>query len=135
MKTITIKNFAGLTYMTVKNVPLKDTEFGDVINIEQGGLERIVSCALILNRVPIRGAEFKVMKSALILSNQFIADKIGINKNTVLKWGKNPEDRLPIAYEMLFRILIAEMLNLEISTSIDKLRGLDRPRKISVEAA
>ena len=135
MKTTIIKNFAGLTYVTVKNVPLKVTEFGDVINIEKGGLERLVSCALILNRVPIRGVEFKVMKSALMLSNQLIADKIGINKNTVLKWGKNPEDRLPVAYEMLFRILIAEMLNLEIEVSIDKLKGLDKPKRISIEAA
>lgn len=135
MKTTTIKNFAGLTYVTVKNVPLKSTEFGDVINIEQGGLERLVSCALILNRVPIRGVEFKVMKSALMLSNQFIADKIGINKNTVLKWGKNVEGRLPVAYEMLFRILVAEMLDLEIEVSIDELKGLDKPKKISVEAA
>ena len=95
MKRTSIKNFGGLTYVTVTNIPLKQTEFGDVIDMEPGELEKLVATALIEHKMPIRGAEFRVMKSAARLSNESIAKQLGISRNTVLKWGKETERRLP----------------------------------------
>ena len=60
MKKTTMNNFGGLTYLTISNIPVKETEFGDAIDMEPGELERLVSIALINNKVPIRGVEFRV---------------------------------------------------------------------------
>ena len=43
MKRTSIKNFGGLTYVTVTNIPLKQTEFGDVIDMEPRELEKLVA--------------------------------------------------------------------------------------------
>ncbi len=135
MKTTTIKNFSGLTYVTITSVPVKKTDFGDVIDMNPGELEQLVSRALIENRIPLRGMEFRVMKSALRLSNEAIGKKLGISRNTVLKWGKNPETRLPIPYEMLFRILIAELLGLDITPTMAGLRAANKTKRINIKAA
>lgn len=130
-----IKNFSGLTYLTITNVPLKKTDVGDVIDLGAGELEQLVSVALIENKIPIRGVEFRVMKSAIGLSNEAIANELGVSRNTVLKWGKKPEERLPVAYEMLFRILMAETLGVSIDISLSELRGHDKAKHIQIKAA
>lgn len=135
MKTTTIKNFGGLTYLSVHKVPVRSTEFGDVIDMEQGELEKLVGISLIKNRVPVRGAEFRVMKSALGLSNDAIAGYLGLNRNTVLKWGKEIEKRLPQPYEMLVRLLVADLLDIELEATIDDLKADDKAKKIKLEAA
>lgn len=135
MKKTTIKNFAGLTYLTITNVPLRKTDMGDVIDLASGELEQLVAIALIENKIPVRGIEFRVMKSALGLSNEAIANELGISRNTVLKWGKEPENRLPIAYEMLFRLLVAESLGAEMEPSLAELRAGDKTKQIQIKAA
>jgi DNA-binding transcriptional regulator YiaG len=135
MRKTTLKHFAGLTYLTITNVPVKETEFGEVINLKPTILEKLVAVALIENKVPIRGAEFRVMKSALGLSNEAIAENLGISRNTVLKWGKEVEKRLPAPYEMLFRVLTAELLKIRLNATISDLRAGDKAKKISLEAA
>lgn len=135
MKKTTIKNFAGLTYLTITNVPLRKTDMGDVIDLASGELEQLVAIALIENKIPVRGIEFRVMKSALGLSNEAIANELGISRNTVLKWGKEPESRLPIAYEMLFRLLVAESLGAEMEPSLAELRAGDKTKQIQIKAA
>lgn len=135
MKTTTIKGFAGLTYVTVSHVPLRKTELGDVINLAPRELEKLVAIALIEHKIPITGAEFRLLKSAINLSNEAISEKLGVSRNTVLKWGKDLQRRLPLPYEMLVRLLVADLLNIEISPSIDELKAGDRTKKISVTAA
>lgn len=135
MRRTTLRNFAGLTYLTITNVPVKETEFGEIISLKPMILEKLVAAALIEHKVPIRGAEFRVMKSALGLSNEAIAEKLGISRNTVLKWGKAVDIRLPAPYEMLFRVLTAELLKIRLNATISDLRAEDRARKISLEAA
>lgn len=135
MKTTTMKNFAGLVYLTVANIPIKKTDFGEVLNVAPRELETLVSVALIEHKVPIRGAEFRVLKSAINLSNEAIANKLGISRNTVLKWGQEVNKRLPPPYEMLVRLLVAELLDIEIGASVDELRAKDKVKKINVKAA
>lgn len=135
MRRTILKHFAGLTYLTITNVPIKDTEFGEIIDLKPMLLEKLVAVALIENKVPIRGAEFRVMKSALGLSNEAIADKLGISRNTVLKWGKEVDNRLPAPYEMLLRVLTAELLKIRLNATIEDLRAENRAKKISLEAA
>lgn len=135
MKTTTMKNFAGLTYVTVLNIPVRSSDFGDVIDTDPRELERLVAVALIENKIPITGVEFRLLKSAIGLSNEAIGDKLGISRNTVLKWGKEIEKRLPPPYEMLVRVLVADVLNIKIPATIEELKASDRTKKISVKAA
>ena len=135
MRTTTLKNFAGLTYLTITHVPVKETEFGEIINLKPMLLEKLVAAALIKNKVPIRGAEFRLIKSALGLSNEAIASQVGISRNTVLKWGKEVETRLPPPYEMLFRVLTAELLRIRLNATIKDLRADDKAKKINLQAA
>ncbi len=135
MKTTKIKNFAGLTYLTITNIPVRSTEFGDVIDLKPALLEKLATIALIKNKIPVRGAEFRVMKSALGLSNEAIALKLGISRNTVLKWGKEVETRLPPPYEMLFRLLVAELLGIKLAATLSDLKAGDKAKKIHLEAA
>lgn len=134
-KKTNMKNFGGLTYVTVTNIPIKETEFGEVMDVAPRELERLVTHALIKNRVPVRGAEFRIMKSAIEMSNESIAQELGISRNTVLKWGKQLDKRLPPPYEMLIRLLVANYLGFKIQATIEKLKADDRARKISVKAA
>jgi hypothetical protein len=90
MKTTTMKNFAGLTYVTVLNIPIKRSDFGDVIDVQPRELERLVAIALIENKIPIRGAEFRVFKSAIGMSNE----EIGENWESVGIQSSNGERRL-----------------------------------------
>ena len=135
MKRTTMKNFGGLTYVTVINIPVRETDLGEVIDLKSGILEKLVAFALIKHRVPIRGAEFRVLKSAVALSNEAIAEKLGISRNTVLNWGKEVEKRLPPPYEMLVRVLVAEALGVRIEATIEGLRAEDKAGKIQVKAA
>lgn len=135
MKTTTMKNFAGLTYVTVINIPIKGSDLGDVIDAEPRELERLVAIALIENKIPITGAEFRVFKSAIDMSNEEIGEKLGVSRNTVLKWGKEIEKRLPPPYEMLVRLLVADVLGISIPATIENLRAGDKTKKISVKAA
>ena len=133
MKKITLKGFSGLTYITITHVPVKKTDFGEVINMAPKELEVLVSFALIENKIPIHGAEFRVMKSAMGLSNQSIANQLGISRNTVLKWGKNLEKRIPIPYEMLFRLLVAESIGANLEASVANLRAADKTKSIHIK--
>ena len=135
MKKTSIKNFGGLTYVTITNIPVKQTEFGDVIDMETGELEKLVAMALIQYKTPVRGAEFRVMKSAVGLSNESIAKQLGISRNTVLKWGKETAKRLPPPYEMLVRLLVAGALGMELIATIEDLKACDKAKSISLKAA
>ena len=135
MKKTSIKNFGVLTYVTVTNVPIKGTEFGEVIDMEPRELEKLVATALIRHKIPVRGAEFRIMKSAVGLSNESIAKQLGISRNTVLKWGKETAKRLPPPYEMLVRLLVGGSLRMVLVATIEELRAGDKAKPISLKAA
>jgi len=135
MKTIDMKNFGGLTYITIINIPVKDSEFGDVIDMKPRELESLVARAIIEHSIPIRGAEFRIIKSAINLSNEAIGELIGVSRNTVLKWGKNVESKIPTSSEMLLRLLAAEKLGLTIDLRVEKLKESHPKSNIMIEAA
>ena len=71
MKTIDMKNFGGLTYITVVNIPLRESEFGDVIDMKPRELEILVARAIIENNIPS-----KMTKSKLKFTNPWENIKI-----------------------------------------------------------
>ena len=56
--------FGGLTYIIVVNIPVKESEFVDTIDMKPHELEILVAKAIIKNHISIRGAEFRIIKSA-----------------------------------------------------------------------
>jgi DNA-binding transcriptional regulator YiaG len=134
MKTINMKNFGGLTYITIVNIPVKESEFGDVIDMKPRELESLAAQAIIEHNIPIRGAEFRIIKSAIDLSNEAIGELIGVSRNTVLKWGKNTEDQIPLSSEMLLRLLTAEKLGIKIDLRIEKLKESSSKSNIKIKA-
>ena len=76
-----------------------------------------------------------MFKSAIDMSNEEIGDKLGISRITVLKWGKEIEKRLPLPYEMLVRLLVADVLGISIPATIEDLRAGNKTKKIHVKAA
>lgn len=135
MRTTNLKHFAGLVYVTVTNVPVKSSEFGDIIDYPYTLLEQMVSKALVEQKIPLRGREFKLIKSGLRMSNDKIAGELGISRNTVLKWSRNPDQKLPAPYEMLFRLLAAEHFNIKLGASFSDFKSKDKSFKISIDAA
>jgi DNA-binding transcriptional regulator YiaG len=103
--------------------------------MEPRELEKIVAMALIKHKIPVRGVEFRIMKSAVGLSNESIAKQLGISRNTVLKWGKEIERRLPPPYEMLVRVLVAESLGVELVATIEELKAANKTKVINLKAA
>jgi DNA-binding CsgD family transcriptional regulator len=135
VKTTTLKNFAGLTYVTISKVPIKKNEYGTIIDLEPRVLEKIVAIELIKQKIPITGVEFRLLKSAMQLSNESIGQKLGINRNTVLKWGKDLHKRIPKPYEMLVRLLAADIFGIHMIATIHDLEALNKTKKITVQAA
>jgi DNA-binding transcriptional regulator YiaG len=135
MKKIDIKNFGGLPYLTLCNVPIRESEFGDILAVEPCELERLAARSIVENFIPIRGVEFRIIKSALAISNEALGELIGVSRNTVLKWGKNLDQRLPQASEMLLRLLVAEKLDVKISCSIEQLGQSNVLSELLVKAA
>ena len=103
--------------------------------MEPRELEKLVAMALIEHKIPVRGAEFRIMKSGVGLSNESIAKQLGISRNTVLKWGKETARRLPPPYEMLVRVLVAESLGMELVATIAELKAGNKAKAISLKAA
>ena len=71
----------------------------------------------------------------MILENEAIAKQPGISRNTVLKWGKETERRLPLPYEMLIGVLVAESLGMELIATIEELKAANKAKAISLKAA
>ncbi len=53
--------------------------------MEPRELEKLVAMALIEHKIPVRGAEFRIMKSGVGLSNESIAKQLGIKRAQITK--------------------------------------------------
>lgn len=135
MKKKTIKGFANLDYLTLTNVPVRQSAKGEIIDISLSELERVASIAIIENKLPIRGAEIKLFRSVLGLSLAAFGERLGYKDTTILNWEKKPNKRLSLVNEVAVKLLVGEYLGLPLSPSMDELRGLDKAKNIKVSAA
>ena len=135
-KTKTLKKFGGLEYVTILNVPIRISQRGEVIiDMSLHEIERRVAIALIEKRVPIRGREFKLIKSALDLSFSEMSVLMKTTDKTLKNWASKLEDRLAPGAEALFRLLAAEKLGVGIEPTLSGVIAEDKASRIQVSAA
>ncbi len=135
MKTMTIKKYYGLEYVTVVGIPLRKTQHGDVVDMDVRLIEKIVAKAIIQDKIPIRGIEFNFIRKMLGLSLGRIGADLGISAPAVLKWERAKKKRLDPINEVAVRALMAEKLGVKIPGKFSLLLGESKtPEKLTLNA-
>ena len=131
-----LKGLMGLDYILFKNVPMRQSEYGPVIDLEPGVLEKLAAQAVIEQRIPIRGKEVKFLRKTLGLSMEKFATKLELTSGAVFKWERNPEERLHSINEIVVRAFVAEILGVEISGKYSALLGKsEQPEELILKAS
>jgi DNA-binding transcriptional regulator YiaG len=131
-----LKGLVGLDYVLFKNVPMRQSEYGPVIDLEPGVLEKLAAQAVIEHRIPIRGKEVKFLRKTLGLSMEKFATKLELTSGAVFKWERNPEERLHSTNEIVVRAFVAEILGVEISGKYSALLGKnEQPEELILKAS
>ena len=116
-----IRGFLGLEYIVLTNVPIRDTQFGEVIDVKPNVLENITARAIITHRVPIRGKEVKFLRKTLGLSLERFASEIKLTSGSIFKWERAADERLHPINEIAVRAFVAEQLNIDLSGKYSEL--------------
>ncbi len=126
----------GLDYITFKDVPMRESEWGPIIEIREVILERLALRALVTHRVPIRGLEVKFIRGALDLTIQEFAAKLRLTHGAIQAWEKAEKTRLLPVNEIALRSLTAEELGLKVLGHFSELLGVDStPKRIELQAS
>ena len=123
-----------LEYIHFKNVPMKDSKHGPVIDLDPALLERLAAVALIKEKIPLRGKEVFFLRKVIGLSMEKFAAKFGLSSGTVFHWEKNELERLSTVNELAVRTFVAEELGVAISGKFSELLG-DKIHQITLSAA
>ncbi len=115
--TAEIKNFLGIEYLVGKNVPVYDSKFGQVIDLDPAFMEKAAAEAIIKSGAHLRGKEVKLIRSALDLSLEKFAGKLDLSAATVMKWERASETRLALTNEVAVKLFAAELLNVAIPST------------------
>jgi DNA-binding transcriptional regulator YiaG len=131
-----LKGLVGLSYIVFKNVPMKKSEHGPIIDLEPGTLEKLAAKAIVKERIGFHGKEVKFLRKALGLSLEKFAGKLGITSGAVFKWEQKPEERLHPMNEVAVRSFVAEQLGIELSGQFSQLLGRDtEPKELILKAS
>ncbi|MBF0314906.1 MAG: hypothetical protein HQK50_11725 [Oligoflexia bacterium] len=130
MKTTTIKNFAGLEYLVIKNVPIRHTAAGDVLAVKRGFLEELAAKYILENKLPLRGKEVKLLRSARHLSMVEFGKQLGVTHNAVMNWEHEGSRRLLPVNELAVRLFFLSEFNLDFPKSFEDVKCYaDLPKK------
>ncbi len=132
MKTLPYR-ISGLDYIHVV-VPVERAADGtEYIDLPPNTIERALATRIIEDRVPIRGAETRFLRSALGMSLQAWGKKLGMSAAGVQKWEKAKEKRLAPVNEAAVRSLCGELLDISIDSRWSRLVAKDKvPKRISL---
>ena len=108
MKKTIHYSICGLEYVFLKNAPVKMTKFGEVLDADSSAVELEIAKQIILQGVPLRGAEVQFLRKVLSLSLDKFGKKIGLSAPAILKWEKARKKRLQPINEVAVRALLAE---------------------------
>jgi DNA-binding transcriptional regulator YiaG len=124
-----------LEYILFKDVPMKSSPHGEVIDTDVHVLELMAAKAVIQLRVPIRGKELGFLRKVMGLSYEKFAGPLGLSAATVMHWEKAKDDRLHGINEVAVRAYLAELLNLKIDGKFSTLLGNKNTEKIELKAS
>lgn len=121
-----LKGIGGLNYILIKNVPMRESKLGPVIEINQTILDELAARAIIEHRVPIRGQEVRFLRKTLGLSMDEFSEQLGLTSGAIFKWEQKATERLHPINEIAVRSLVADQLGLEISGRFSKMIAEDQ---------
>lgn len=128
-----LEDMVLLDYITFTGVPLRESDYGPVIELKPHVLEYLAAKAVIKKRIPLRGKEVRFLRKTIELSLEKFAGKLGLTSGTVFHWEKAEDERLTPINEAAVRALMAEELGLQISGHFSELLG-DKPQKLRIKA-
>jgi hypothetical protein len=130
-----LKGIGGLNYILFKNVPMRESPWGPVIEINETILSKLAARAIIEHRLPIRGIEVKFLRKTLDLSMDEFSEQLGLTAGAIFKWEQKSNDRLHPINEIAVRALLADRLGLEISGRFSKMIAENQtPQELVVQA-
>lgn len=131
-----VKGLGGLDYIIFKNVPMRESKWGDVIEMDAGLMEKLAADAVISKRIPLRGREVKFLRKALGLTFEKFATAIDISDSTVFKWEAKPDERLHQINEAAVRSFFAEQFGVEMPGKFSELIGTEEsPDELVLKAS
>jgi DNA-binding transcriptional regulator YiaG len=126
----------GLDYVYLENAPIRHTKHGDVIATDPALIEREIAREIILQGIPIRGAEVQFLRKSLSLSMERFGRLLGLSAPAILKWERAREKRLDPTNEVAVRALMIERLNLALDGKFSTLRGKsETPHRLCLHVA
>jgi len=123
-----------LEYIHFKNVPMKESKHGPVIDLDPSILEKLAAMAILKEKIPLRGLEVHFLRKVIGLSMEKFAGRLGLSSGTIFHWEKDELERLSTVNELAVRSFAAEELGIEISGKFSDLIG-DKIHQINLEAA
>lgn len=130
-----VRGVAGLNYIIFKNVPMRESKWGDVVDMQPSLMEKLAAEAIIARRVPLHGREVKFLRKALFFSYEKLGSILGISPSTLCKWEQKPDERLHAFNEAALRAFFAEQLGVEIPGKFSELIGTEKtPRELVLKA-
>lgn len=118
-----LEGLTPLEYIYFKNVPMKHSDYGPVINMDPAILDLLAAKAVIEEKIPLRGIEVHFLRKVVGLSMEKFANKLGLTSGTIFHWEKSEMDRLSLVNEIAVRTFMAEELGVEISGKFSELIG------------
>jgi hypothetical protein len=130
-----LKNATPLEYIVFKNVPMRSSDHGDVVDLDVEVLELLAAKAVVETRVPLRGVEVKFLRKVLGLSLEKFAGPMGLSAATVMKWERQELGRLHAVNEVAVRTYVAERLGLHVDGLFSTLLGDRTPKILELKAS
>ena len=124
-----------LEYIIFKDVPMKSSSHGEIIDTDIHELELMAAKALIEMGVPLRGRELSFLRKVMGLSYEKFAGPLGLSAATIMHWEKSKNDRLHEINEVGVRAYLAELLDLKIEGKFSSLLGNKKTTKIEIKAS
>jgi DNA-binding transcriptional regulator YiaG len=131
-KTIHYK-LCGLDYVYLENVPVRQTKHGEVLDADLAVIEAEIAKEIVLQGIPIKGAEVRFLRKSLGLSMERFATPLGLSAPAILKWEREPQKRLHPTNEVAVRALMAERLNISVEGKFTVLKGkIVSPQRLTI---
>jgi len=136
MKRKTLNGYAGLSYLELRDLPIrvsKDKDIGEVVDIVPADMEREICVEMINQRIPIRGLEVEFLRKAIGLSLEKFASQLDLSAASILKWERAQTKRLARINELAVRAMVAERMGLQPVRLSDIPDLASTPEKLVVD--
>lgn len=135
-KTTSVKGYGGLSFLTVIDIPIRETGAGSVYDIKPADLERGIAKYILQSTTPIRGAEVKYLRKVLGKSMEEFAREFNLSSAAIFKWEKDPAKYIGSINESAIRKVVGERLNIEVAATLRGLMAtMHQPEEVVLSAA